>query len=149
MSEIIGLASDHGGKILKHRIEEYLSSRGYEVKDYGVAIDESASVDYPDYGGPLASDISSGKISRGIAVCGSGIGMSIVGNKYQNVRATLVWSEYTAKVSRLHNNSNLLCLGERVLNHDRALDYLKIWLDTGFEDRHQRRLEKINSIEKC
>jgi ribose 5-phosphate isomerase B len=145
----IGIASDHAAKELKAMIIEYLAMSGCEVEDYGVGTKTSHSVDYPDYAAVLAGDVSSGKINRGIAVCGTGIGMSIAANKFAGVRATVVWDEFTARVARAHNDSNILCLGARALNPHRAVDLLKIWLETEFEGgRHQVRLDKIKKIEQ-
>ncbi|WP_132324155.1 ribose 5-phosphate isomerase B [Pseudobacteriovorax antillogorgiicola] len=144
----IGIASDHGGRELKHLVVEFLDSQNIEVQDYGVARDDATSVDYPDYAEKLAKDVAAGKCERGILICGTGIGMSIAANKVAGIRATLVWDDFTAKMSRLHNNSNVLCLGERVLNHHRALDLVQIWLEASFEgSRHQRRLDKISALE--
>ncbi len=144
----IGIASDHGGKILKDKILRYLRDGGCPVRDFGVAVDSNASVDYPDYAKQLASLISKGELTRGILVCGSGIGMSIAANKFPGVRAALITDDYTAKMCRLHNDANVLCLGERVINHDRALDFVRIWLETEFEGgRHQGRLDKIRALE--
>ena len=144
----IGIASDHGGRILKQEVVEFLKTLDVEVHDFGVPIDDASSVDYPDFAEQLARDVSDKKLERGILICGTGIGMSIAANKVPGVRATLVWDEFTAKMSRLHNNSNVLCLGERVLNHTRALDFVRLWVETEFEgSRHQRRLDKITDIE--
>ncbi len=143
----IGIASDHGGRILKDKIMKLLKDNDYQITDFGVGVNEDQSVDYPDYAGPLASAISKGTIPSGIAVCGTGIGMCIAANKFKGVRATSVWDEFTAEMSRAHNNSNIICLGERVLNHDRALTFLTIWLNTEFEARHQKRLDKVDSLE--
>ena len=145
----LGIASDHGGKQLKAIIAKHVVSKGFEVVDYGVGIDDNESVDYPDFAGPLCSDLISGQFDRGILVCGTGIGMSIAANKIPGIRAALVWDEFTAKMSRLHNNSNVICFGERVSSHHRVVDYLDLWLNTPFEgSRHQRRLDKVSSIEK-
>ncbi len=149
MSERIGIASDHGGRVLKEKVSQYLRSLGYQVVDFGVPVDDADSVDYPDYAQTLAAEVSLGQLPRGILICGSGIGMSIAANKISGIRAALVWDEFTARMSRLHNDANILCLGERVLNHDRALDYLHIWLKTEFEGkRHQTRLDKIRALER-
>ncbi len=149
MSERIGIASDHGGRVLKEKVCQYLRSLGYQVVDFGVPVDDADSVDYPDYAQTLAAEVSLGQLPRGILICGSGIGMSIAANKISGIRAALVWDEFTARMSRLHNDANILCLGERVLNHDRALDYLHIWLKTEFEGkRHQTRLDKIRALER-
>lgn len=149
MSQQIGIASDHGGKILKDKIISFLEQQGWKVKDYGVPSNSSESVDYPDYASALSEDVSKDRLPLGILVCGSGIGMSIVANKFPGVRAALVTDEFTARMCRLHNNANVLCLGERVVNPYRALDYVKLWLTSEFEgDRHQKRLEKIDQVEK-
>ncbi len=146
----LGIASDHGGRELKTLILAYLEHiDDIEAVDYGIAGDAEVSVDYPDYAGLVASEVSSGKLDKGILICGTGIGMSIVANKFQNVRAALVWGEYTAKMAGEHNDANILCLGGRTLNHHRAVDYVKIWLASRFEGgRHKDRLEKIRIIEK-
>lgn len=145
----IGIASDHGGKILKDKIVRFLQAGTFKVRDLGVPVDSSASVDYPDYAKALSTLISQGELKRGILVCGSGVGMSIAANKFAGVRAALISDEYTARMCRLHNDSNILCLGERVINHDRALDFVRIWLETEFEGgRHQGRLDKISTLEK-
>lgn len=144
----IGAASDHGGRELKSRILDYLKSLAIDTYDYGVPHHDKSSVDYPDLAKKLCDEIGNGTIQRGILICGTGIGMSIAANKFSGIRASLVWNEYTARMARLHNDSNVLCLGERVLNHERALDLVKIWLDTSFEGgRHQQRLDKITRIE--
>ncbi len=149
MSNRIGIASDHGGKHLKEKIGAYLREQGFVLLDFGVGVDCQDSVDFPDYAAQVARAVSRGELPRGILVCGTGIGMSITANKFSGVRAALVWDEFTARMSRLHNDSNILCLGERVVNHDRALEYLRLWLATPFEGgRHQRRLDKIAQIEE-
>ncbi len=148
MSQSIGIASDHGGKVLKDKIFQFLKSNGWNPKDFGVPVDSQESVDYPDYAAQLAREVAAGSVHRGILVCGSGIGMCIAANKISGIRAALAWDEYSARMSRLHNDANILCLGERALNHDRALDFVKIWLETEFEGvRHQRRLDKIRALE--
>ena len=148
MKEVIGIASDHGGRELKIRLKQYLLSRGETIKDFGMPDDQSDSVDYPDYAEALARALSEGHITKGVLVCGTGIGMSITANKYPKVRAAVVWNEFTSRVAKLHNNANVLCLGGRVLQTDEAVKLLGIWLDTEFEGmRHQKRLDKISSIE--
>jgi len=145
----IGIASDHAARDLKTLIADYIKLHDIKVIDFGVGQETSKSVDYPDYAAAVARDISEGKLDGGIALCGTGIGMSITANKFPGVRATVVWDDYSAKMSREHNNSNLLCLGARTLNHHRAVDLVKIWLETAFSgDRHQIRLDKIREIEK-
>ncbi len=141
------IASDHAGVDLKEKIIKLLDGMSIKVDDLGT--DNKDPVDYPDYGIRVAEAVSDGKAGRGILVCGTGIGMSIVANKFPGVRAALCYDTFTAKISRLHNDSNVLVLGERVLDYKLALDIVKIWLKTDFEGgRHTRRIEKINEIEK-
>tara|TARA_B100000902_G_scaffold185743_1_gene178149 strand:+ start:273 stop:725 length:453 start_codon:yes stop_codon:yes gene_type:complete len=142
----ISIASDHGGRLLKYKLSLCLSEKAFEIIDHGVGVDDTTSVDYPDFARKVALDVSSKKAWRGLLICGTGIGMSLAANRVKGVRATLVWDEYTAAMSRAHNNSNILVMGERTLNHDRALDYLNIWLETQFDSRHQRRLDKIETL---
>ncbi len=145
----IGLACDHAGKELKALVSDYVKLNDHEVVDYGVAADSSKSVDYPDYAEILASDISTGKLEKGILICGTGIGMAIVANKFPGIRAANVYDEFTARACKAHNNANIICIGSRVLNHHRVADLIKAWLDTEFEgNRHTTRLDKIREIEK-
>ena len=141
MATKIGIAADHAGKELKQLIADFVSLKNYEVIDYGVAVDSSKSVDYPDYAAILAADVASGKLDRGVLICGTGIGMCITANKFPNVRAAQVWDEFTARMCRAHNDANIICLGARVLNHHRAAELVNLWLDTPFEgNRHKARL---------
>ncbi len=143
----IAIASDHGGCELKEKIVELLKEKGLEVIDYGV--DNPESVDYPDYGIKVANAVSKGIAERGILSCGTGIGMSIVANKFPDVRAALCYDMFTARMSRLHNDANILVLGGRVLDKEIALLMVDAWLRTDFEGgRHQRRLDKISELEK-
>jgi ribose 5-phosphate isomerase B len=143
---MILMASDHGGVSLKLTVKDFLERRGLAVTDLGT--DGDASVDYPDFGEKLASQISQGENARGILICGTGIGMSIVANKFPRVRAALVTDEFMAKMAKQHNDANILVLGGRVLDPQQALDMVAAWLDAQFEgDRHQRRLDKIRDIE--
>jgi len=145
----IGIASDHAARDLKALIVDYVKLHDIRVVDFGIGSDTNKSVDYPDYAAAVAREVSDGKLEAGIAVCGTGIGMSIACNKFPGVRATVVWDDYSARMSREHNNSNILCLGARTLNHHRAIDLVKIWLETRFVgERHQNRLDKIREIEK-
>ena len=147
MNETIGIAADHGGKTLKTLVTEFLKSQGQTVQDFG-ADPSLGSVDYPDYAAKLARAVADGTVARGVLICGTGIGMSIAANKIAGVRAALIWDEFTARMSRQHNDANIACLGERVVNHTRALDFLKIWLDTPFEGgRHGQRVAKITALE--
>jgi ribose 5-phosphate isomerase B len=145
----IGLACDHAGKELKKLVQEMLSLEGHDVTDYGVAMDKVGSVDYPDFAASLAEALSQGRIDKGIAICGTGIGMAIVANKFPGVRAAVVWDEFSAKLAKEHNDVNILCLGARTTNLWRATELVKIWLSTNFEgSRHKMRLEKISELEK-
>ena len=142
----IAIASDHGAYELKTKFVTRLTELGYEPIDMGV--DDTASVDYPDYAIKVAGAVSRGEVPRGILLCGTGIGMSIAANKAANVRATLVHDHYTARMSREHNNSNILCIGGRVHGEDVAYDILETWLNTPYEGgRHDRRLDKISGFE--
>ena len=142
----IAIASDHAGVDLKTQIIQLLKELQYEVSDFGAHNRDSS--DYPDYGIPVAESVSEGKVPRGILICGTGIGMSIVANKFPRVRAALCYDPFTAKIGRLHNDSNILVLGQRVLETQKALEITRIWLETEFEGgRHKRRLKKIAEIE--
>jgi len=143
----VAIASDHAGLEMKEEIVGFLKEKGMDVLDYGV--DNPESVDYPDYGIKVARAVSKGIVERGILSCGTGIGMSIVANKFPNVRAALCNDMFTARMSRLHNDANILVLGGRTLEKDVALLMVDAWLKTGFEGgRHQRRLDKIKELEK-
>ena len=145
--DLIGIASDHAGLDLKANIVLLLSELRYEVNDMGPAT--SNSVDYPDYGISVAQAVTANKISRGIVICGTGIGMSIVVNRFPGIRGTLCSDVYTAKLCRQHNNSNILIMGGRVVDHDLAKEMVKVWLNTPFEGgRHQKRLDKITQFDK-
>ncbi len=145
--EKIAVASDHGGFQLKEDVINILKNGGYAVEDFGTK--DNSSVNYPEFGAMVAKKVSSGEIGRAILICGTGIGMSIVANKFPNVRATLCHNLFTAKMSREHNNSNILILGERILNPVDAEGIVQTWLSTPFEGgRHQVRLDLISKIEK-
>jgi ribose 5-phosphate isomerase B len=149
MARRIGICADHGGRDLKRLVEDFLKLTSHELIDYGISYENHNSVDYPDYAELLAMDISNSKIDLGIAICGTGIGMSMVANKFSGVRAAVVTCEFSARMSRMHNNANILCLGARTINHFRAVDFTKIWLETEFEGgRHDQRLAKIRKIEQ-
>jgi len=140
------IASDHGGLELKDAIKRCLVSRGLSVRDFGT--DNGDSVDYPDFGEKVARAVSGGEAERGILICGTGIGMSIVANKFPGVRAALVNDPFTARMAKEHNNANVLVMGGRVITPEVACRLVEIWLDSQFEgDRHQRRLDKISRIE--
>lgn len=143
MKVIIG--SDHAGYDLKEEIKSYLMEKGrYSIKDVGAYSMEP--VDYPLVGQELAKHIAEGSFSRGILICGSGIGMSIVANRYRKVRAALCHNLYTVRLSRKHNDANVLVLGGRVLGTGLALEMVELFLSTDFEGgRHLRRVEEIDS----
>lgn len=145
----IGVACDHAGKDLKLMVTEYLKISHLTFVDFGVGEDNTKSVDYPDFAEILSSAILKGQIDAAIAICGTGIGMSIAANKFPTIRAACAWDDYSANMSRSHNDANILCLGSRTLNYHRAIDIVKIWLNTPFAgDRHELRLDKIRTIEK-
>ena len=143
----VGLASDHGGFALKEDVKAFLKSVGADPVDLG-SFDET-SVDYPDFGIQVAEKVSRGELEKGILICGTGIGMSVVANKFPGVRAALANELYSARCSREHNDANILVLGGRVVGPGLAREIVKVWLETPFSGgRHQRRLEKIGALEK-
>ena len=142
----IAIGCDHGGLEHKNAIAEHLKERGFEVEDFGIY--EYTSVDYPDIAVKVCDSITSGENELGILVCGTGIGMSIAANKVKGIRAAACSEHFSAKYTRLHNNSNVLCLGGRVIGVGTALELADIFVDTAFEgDRHLRRVNKIMDIE--
>jgi len=144
---MIAVASDHGGVELKKAIKLTLAARGLNVEDFGT--DNGDSVDYPDFAEKVAGAVSRGDIELGILVCGTGIGMSIVANKFPGVRAALATDEFMAQMAKEHNNANVLVLGGRVLAKDLAVKMVNVWLDSTYEaGRHQRRLDKISRLEE-
>ena len=144
---MIVIGSDHGGLHLKSALNSYLQRRGCTVSDAGTNND--ASVDYPDFGLKVAEMVVAGTAELGILICGTGIGMSIVANKVPGVRAALVTDVFMARMAREHNNANILVLGGRVLDEQKACDLVGAWLNATFEGgRHQGRLDKITEIEK-
>jgi ribose 5-phosphate isomerase B len=144
MSEIIPIASDHAGVEMKNRLVAELKKLGYQPDDLGSQNADKPD-DYPDYAHPLAKEVSTGEVQRGILLCGSGIGMDIVANRYPGVRAALAWEPEIGELSRKHNNSNVLVLPARFMSDDKAVETMKAWLDAKFEGgRHERRVEKID-----
>ena len=138
----VAIGSDHGGFHYKEQIIEYLKARNIPFTDVGTHTREAC--DYPNIARNVAELVISGQANRGILVCGTGIGMSIAANKVKGVRAALCGDTYSARVSRAHNNANILCIGERVIGEHLALDIVDIWLKTGFEGgRHNRRVDII------
>jgi len=142
MNIIIG--SDHAGFELKEKCKAYLKNElGKEVEDIGVY--DTRSSDYPDIGHRLAEEIANGNYKMGILICGTGIGMSMVANRYKGVRAALCHDLYTARYSRLHNDANILVMGGRVIGDGLAFEMVRVFLETPFEGgRHRRRIEKID-----
>ena len=144
---MIVIGSDHGGLNLKAALSSYLERRGFTVADAGTNSD--ASVDYPDFGQKVAEMVLTGTAELGVLICGTGIGMSIAANKVPGIRAALVTDVFMARMAREHNNANILVLGGRVLDEQKACDLVGAWLDATFEGgRHQARLDKITEIEK-
>ena len=138
----IGICNDHAGVEYKFRLSEYLESKGYEMVNFGT--DTTDSMDYPDVAHPMATAVENGDVDLGIAFCGTGNGIGMTLNKHQAIRAALCWIPEIAKLSRQHNNSNVLCMPARFISNDEALAMLDIWLETEFEGgRHQRRLDKM------
>jgi ribose 5-phosphate isomerase B len=144
MPEKIVVASDHAGFPLKEKVKAHLLGRGFAVEDLGThSLD---SVDYPAFGHRLAEEIASGRFARGVGVCGTGIGISIAANRHRGVRAAVAWNETTARLSREHNDANVLALGSRTLDPGEALRILDVWLETPFEGgRHARRVGEIDT----
>ncbi|MCD7729390.1 MAG: ribose 5-phosphate isomerase B [Clostridia bacterium] len=143
----IALACDHGGLNLKREIINYLVQNGYEYKDFGT--DTFDSCDYPDYALPAAESVASGECDLGIVVCSTGIGVSIVANKVNGIRCAHCHDTYCAEFTRLHNNANMLAMGEKVVGTGYALKIVEKFLTTQFEGgRHERRVNKITEIEK-
>lgn len=144
MAEIIPIAADHAGFDLKEVLKGEISKLGLEPQDLG-ATTENPDDDYPDFAHPLAQKISRGDAKRGILLCGSGIGVDIVANRYPHVRAALAWAPKIAELSRQHNDSNVLVIPARFVSTEEAVDMVKRWLSTPFEGgRHSRRVEKID-----
>lgn len=144
---MIVLGSDHGGLALKEAVKELLKERGLPLEDCGT--DNGDSVDYPDFGEKVARRVSSGAAEKGVLFCGTGIGMSIVANKFPRVRAALATDIFMARMAKEHNNANILVLGGRVLDGEKAKKMVATWLDAAFEGgRHQGRLDKIEVLER-
>lgn len=143
----IALACDHGGLNLKNLINAYLIEHGYEVVDFGTNATDSC--DYPDYALPAAEAVAEGICDKGILVCSTGIGVSIVANKVPGVRCAHCHDVYCAEFTRRHNNANMLAMGEKVVGSGYALEIVETFLTTEFEGgRHERRVNKITAIEE-
>ncbi|MCS6963295.1 ribose 5-phosphate isomerase B [Thermoflexus sp.] len=142
----IAIGADHAGYTLKETLVAYMREHGIEVIDFGTHGPDS--VDYPDYARVVAEAVAGGGADFGVLICGTGIGMSIAANKVPGIRAAAVSDVYSARMSRAHNDANILCLGGRVVGPGLAIEILETWLRTSFEGgRHARRLEKIRQLE--
>jgi ribose 5-phosphate isomerase B len=141
------IGADHAGYALKEALKPFLAEQGLTVIDAGTY--SEASVDYPDYGAQVGEAVSTGAHPRGILICGSGVGMSIVANRFSGVRAALCRDEETARLSRMHNDANILVLASRMTDRETAFAIVRTWLTTPFEGgRHQKRLDKIRETER-
>jgi len=142
----IALGSDHAGYELKEDLRAYLAELKIEALDLGTFSEDSA--DYPDVAVKVAEKVARGEVERGLLICGTGIGMSIVANRFAGVRAALCHDLYTARISREHNNANILALGGRLIGKGLAREILKVWLESEFQGgRHERRIRKIAALE--
>jgi ribose 5-phosphate isomerase B len=144
----IGIAADHGGFELKGKLIKKLQQQGYEIKDYGPHNYDKTD-DYPDFGIPAAKAVANREVDRSILVCNNGIGMSILANKTPGVKAAVVYSETSARDTREHHNSNVLCLGGQEFPGDKLEKFVNIWLTTPFNGgRHERRIRKVEALDK-
>lgn len=145
----VGLAADHGGYVLKEEIKALMQKEGYEVEDFG-ALEFDAQDDYPDFVAPLAEAVTSGKVERGIAICGSGVGAAIVANKIPGIRAALISEHYSAHQGVEHDKMNIICLGGRIFSSVYVWEMVQAFLQAEYtgEERHERRLTKLNELEK-
>lgn len=143
----IGFGNDHAGVDMKKEIIEFLESMGHEVVNYGT--DEKVSCDYPIYGEKVARAVASGEVDRGILICGTGVGISLAANKVHGIRAVVCSEPATARLSRLHNDANILAFGARIISIELAKMIVETWMNTEFEGgRHQRRVDLIMDVEK-
>ena len=144
---MIALAADHAGYPLKEEIKKHLSDRGFDVKDFGT--DSDKSVDYAVFAKIAGEAVASGECRLGIFYCGTGVGISMAANKVRGIRAANCADTFSARMTRLHNNANVLCLGSRVIGAGLALDMVDLFVDTPFsgEERHQRRIDQVMAIE--
>lgn len=143
----VAVGSDHAGYRLKEELKAFLAAEGYEVGDFGTASEES--VDYPDYALAVARSVAKREYDRGLLICGTGIGMSIVANKVRGVRAALTAEPLSARLARQHNDANVICLGARIIGPDLAQECLRVFLTSDFQGgRHRRRVDKITAEEE-
>lgn len=145
---MIAIGSDHGGFDLKEQVKKHLVERGFEVKDFGCF--DKSSVDYPDFGVAAAKAVADGTCEKGIVVCTTGIGISIAANKVKGIRCALCSEPFGAKMTRLHNDANMLALGGGVIGVNMGLEIVDTFLDTPFsgEEKHSRRINKISQLEQ-
>lgn len=143
----IAIGCDHGGYDLKQAVMKHLEERNIEYKDFGTYTADSC--DYPEYGEQVANAVVSGEFDAGIAICGTGVGISITANKIKGIRAALCTDCFTAEATRLHNDANVLCMGGRVVGEGLALKIVDTFIDTPFsnDERHIRRINKITAID--
>lgn len=144
----IAIACDHGALALKEAVKAHLTARGMECVDFGTFTKDSC--DYPDFARPAAEAVASGACERGIVMCTTGIGVSITANKVHGIRCALLSDPWSAKMTRLHNDTNMMALGAGVVGENLALEIVDVWLGTEFsgEERHQRRIDKVMALEK-
>ncbi len=144
----ISIGCDHGALALKNKVADHLRGQGHEVMDFGTHT--AASCDYPDFAAAAARAVASGECEKGIVLCTTGIGVSISANKIDGVRCALLSDPWSAKMTRLHNDTNMMALGAGVVGENLALEIVDIWVGTEFsgEERHQRRIDKVMALEK-
>ena len=139
---VIPIGADHAGFSLKEKVIEHLKKRGFEIKDFGCFSEES--IDYPDFGHPVASMVEENVGMKGILICGSGNGINMTANKHQGIRSALCWKKEIAELARLHNDANIIALPARFISEEEAIEMIDVFLTTEFEGgRHQMRVNKI------
>jgi ribose 5-phosphate isomerase B len=144
----IAIGCDHGALNLKNKMVSHLEAKGFEVKDFGTYT--NASCDYPEFAAAAARAVASGECEKGIVLCTTGIGVSISANKIDGIRCALLSDVWSAKMTRLHNDTNMMALGAGVVGENLALEIADVWLGTAFsgDERHQRRIDKLMALEK-
>lgn len=142
----IAFGCDHAGIEVKEKIIKFIKALGYDVLDCGT--DSNQSCDYPDFAFKVAQSVASKTADKGVLICGTGIGMSIAANKVKGIRAAVCWSKETAQLISQHNNANIICAGARFASVEDICSWIKIFLETEFEKRHLKRIEKIEKIEQ-
>ncbi|MDR2811586.1 MAG: ribose 5-phosphate isomerase B [Endomicrobium sp.] len=143
----LAFGTDHAAIEIRDTVKKYLQNMGYEVKDFGFC--GQVGCDYPDFAIQVAEVVANKKADKGILICGTGIGMSVAANKVKGIIAAVCWNEDTARLASQHNCANILCLGSRTSTLSEICHRIKIFLNTPFEERHQRRIDKIKKIESC